>query len=91
MNDTVNKAHALLEHRSDLAPLEALIVTALDDGVGRDTGRLARAFELEHALVYRSALELERKAWVVSTARSGRSPGLALALTDVARTSMGSF
>lgn len=81
----VERIEALLRRHPELIPLEAAILVALaaaesEQGRALDTGRLAREFELEHALVRRAASALETRGWVTSETRSGRSPGLRLRL-----------
>ncbi|WP_106476150.1 hypothetical protein [Phytohalomonas tamaricis] len=77
---------SLLCRHPNLAPLEAAILVALSIAQEKskkplDTGKLAREFEVEHALVRRAAVALEIKGWLATEARSGKSPGLTLTLS----------
>ncbi|RKQ96939.1 formate dehydrogenase F4B subunit [Kushneria sinocarnis] len=87
----------ILAARPALQPLEAVLLAAVieaqqDAGDGRrtgvDTGRLARRFEIEHALVRRSAAALSAAGWLTTAPRGGRSPALRLesALPDLLQT-----
>lgn len=74
------QAQTLIDQRPELAPLEALVLAVLMDRSPIDTGRIARQFELEHALIRRASASLETKGWLTSESKSGKSPGLKLTL-----------
>lgn len=76
----LTQTQALIHQRPELAPLEALVLAVLMDRSPIDTGRIARQFELEHALIRRAAASLEAKGWLTSAIKSGKSPGLKLTL-----------
>ncbi|QEL10143.1 hypothetical protein FY550_02675 [Kushneria phosphatilytica] len=78
----------ILDARPSLQPLDAVLLAAVIEAENEtmsdtrrssvDTGRLSRRFDIEHALVRRSAAVLEAQGWLSTTPRSGRSPALVL-------------
>ncbi|KAA0124235.1 hypothetical protein CIW48_07855 [Methylobacterium sp. P1-11] len=59
--------------RSDLDPLAAGLLAALDLGLPGDSRAFARTFGVAHALVLRALAGLEEAGLVAVTARDGRT------------------
>ncbi len=75
-----------LQHHPALDGLSALVLERLEAGkaAGRaplDSGRLSRELGVAHALVRRTASDLEARGLITLASRSGAGPGLWLALT----------
>ncbi|GHC26791.1 hypothetical protein GCM10010082_20060 [Kushneria pakistanensis] len=81
----LSRLEGWLQRQPGIDGLAALLLERLEanEAAGRahlDSGRLSRELGVAHALVRRTASELEARGLVTITSRSGAGPGLWLAL-----------